>query len=112
MPLVARAQIPTPLGEMTALATARGLSALLFDGDKYHREDTSSVPEDPAHPCLLATADWLQAYWRGEPVRADGVPLDLHGSRNATRVSTSHVIGNTSASTGSATASHAANVTG
>ncbi len=65
---------------MTALATARGLAALLFDGDKYHREDTSSVPEDPAHPCLLATADWLQAYWRGEPVRADGVPLDLHGS--------------------------------
>lgn len=65
---------------MTALATARGLAALLFDGDKYHREDTSSVPDDPSHPCLRATAGWLEAYWRGEPVGADAVPLDLHGS--------------------------------
>ncbi len=80
LPLVARAPIESPLGAMTALVTERGLAALLFEGDKYHREDTSPVPLDTQHPHVRAAAAWLQAYWRGEDPSVDDVPLDLHGS--------------------------------
>jgi methylated-DNA-[protein]-cysteine S-methyltransferase len=36
VPLCAQARIDTPIGPMTALATARGLAGLWFDAQAHH----------------------------------------------------------------------------
>jgi methylated-DNA-[protein]-cysteine S-methyltransferase len=78
--LCARAELPTPLGEMTALATEKGLAALLFEGDKYHADRQTHVPEAPDHPHIQAARKWLDAYWSQEDPDVRTVPLDLAGT--------------------------------
>lgn len=72
--------IDTPLGAMTALATARGLAALWFDARERFASSLAGVPEDTRHPHLAAARRWLQAYWRGSDTPSEPVALDLHGS--------------------------------
>ncbi len=86
VPLVAQERIPTPLGDMTALATSRGLAGLWFDAQTHHPGDLDA-PTDPQHPALLATAHWLSRYWSSthQTLRSarpawPEVPLDLHGT--------------------------------
>lgn len=79
VPLVAQAEIDTPIGPMTALATAQGLAGLWFDAQQHHPGDLP-VLVDPAHPVLAATRRWLDAYWAGEPTGGIALPLDLHGT--------------------------------
>jgi methylated-DNA-[protein]-cysteine S-methyltransferase len=78
--LEARGVIDTPLGAMTALATARGLAALLFDEDKYHPGPFDAVPAAPDHAHVKAARRWLDAYWRGAEPGTDDLTLDLHGT--------------------------------
>ncbi len=80
LPLVARGLIDTPLGEMTALATAQGLAALLFGSDKHHSGPFDSIPRDDNNAHVQTARQWLQAYWRGEDPPWQAVTLDLHGS--------------------------------
>lgn len=80
VPLRARAVIDSPLGPMTALSTARGLAALLFENDKHHPGPHEHVPRDEQDPFNLAARQWLGAYWRGEDPGLDGLTLDLHGT--------------------------------
>jgi methylated-DNA-[protein]-cysteine S-methyltransferase len=82
VPIVAKAVIDTPLGPMTALATDKGLAALLFDADKYHQGpfESPAAKTAPRHPHLAAARCWLDAYWRGEDPSLDGLTFDLHGS--------------------------------
>lgn len=80
VPLRARAVIDSPLGPMTALSTARGLAALLFENDKHHPGPYEHVPRDEQDPFNLAARQWLGAYWRGEDPGLDGLTLDLHGT--------------------------------
>ena len=77
--LQAQARIPTPLGTMTAAATATGLAGLWFD-DQAHHPGPLPVPVDDAHPHLLAAARALQAYFDGAADPLQGVPLDMHGT--------------------------------
>jgi methylated-DNA-[protein]-cysteine S-methyltransferase len=77
-PLVAQARIDTPLGTMTAAATARGLAGLWFDGQAHH-PGALDAPTDAAQAHLARARDQLAAYFRGDRVRFD-VPLDLHGT--------------------------------
>lgn len=73
---VAQARLSTPLGPMTALATAAGLAGLWFDGQQHHPGPLAAA-EDPTHPVVQATARWLRAYWaRAEPT-PHMPPLDL-----------------------------------
>lgn len=67
--------LPSPLGTLTAAATAKGLVVLWFDPPP----DTADLPQDPRHPALAATARQLDAYWRDPQIRFD-LPLDLHGT--------------------------------
>lgn len=78
-PPVAVVDLPTPLGPMTAVATARGLAALWFDArDRIGL--ALPAHEDPDHPTLQAARRWLQAYWAGDDVADLTVPLDLNGT--------------------------------
>jgi methylated-DNA-[protein]-cysteine S-methyltransferase len=83
--VVAAADLPTPLGPMTALATARGLCALWFDARE--RAGAALPPHnDPEHPTLRATAHWLEAYWAGQDAGVPLPPLDLQGTAFQTAV--------------------------
>ena len=77
--LQAQARIDTPLGPMTAAATATGLAGLWFDGQAHH-PGPLPVPEDSAHPQLQAAARALQAYVSGAATPLDGLALDMHGT--------------------------------
>jgi methylated-DNA-[protein]-cysteine S-methyltransferase len=80
VPLRARARIDTPAGAMTALATADGLAALVFDSDRHHPGPFDHVALDDQHRHVRAARDWLAAYWRGEDPSPSAPALDLHGT--------------------------------
>jgi methylated-DNA-[protein]-cysteine S-methyltransferase len=75
---IAQTRIDTPLGPLTAVATARGLAGLWFDAQSHH-PGPLAAPHDDEHPLLLQTRHELAAYWHAELV-AFTVPLDLHGT--------------------------------
>lgn len=78
--LVASAEIDTPIGPMTALATAQGLAALWFDARERYAADIGDLPDDPDHPAIAAARRWLATYWAGGDAAAVEVPLDLRGT--------------------------------
>ena len=77
--LQAQARLATPMGEMTAAATAEGLAGLWFDGQAHH-PGPLAVPVDARHPQLQRAAGALAAYFAGAAEPLDGLPLDLHGT--------------------------------
>jgi methylated-DNA-[protein]-cysteine S-methyltransferase len=79
VPLVAQAVLHTPIGPLTALATAKGIAGLWFD-DQLHHPGALDTPVDDRHPHILAMKRWLDAYWAGRNPSPHDVPLDLHGT--------------------------------
>jgi methylated-DNA-[protein]-cysteine S-methyltransferase len=77
--LVAQSRIDTPLGPLTAAATAKGLAGLWFDGQAHH-PGALSVPVDEHHPQLQRAARAVAAYFDGADDPLRGLPLDLHGT--------------------------------
>ena len=78
--LVAAAEIDTPIGPMTALATQEGLAALWFDARERYAADIGDVPDAPDPPAIAAARRWLATYWSGGNAGAIDVPLDLRGT--------------------------------
>jgi methylated-DNA-[protein]-cysteine S-methyltransferase len=74
----AGAVLPSPLGDLWAEATDRGLSRLTFG------VPPGSVPTGP-HPLLEVLAHQMEAYWAGT-LRSFSIPLDLQGSPFQTKV--------------------------
>ena len=79
VPLVAKAHIETPIGVMTALATAKGLAGLWFE-DKQQRIDNIDMPVDDSNRHTRAARDWLDAFWAGRDLPISNVTLDMHGT--------------------------------
>ncbi len=77
--LVAQADIPSPLGPLTALATARGLAGLWFDAQAHH-PGALDAPVDASHPHIRAAKAWLDAYWAGRDTTPVALTLDAHGT--------------------------------
>lgn len=77
-PYVAQARIATPLGPLTAVATARGLAGLWFDGQRHH-PGPIDAPVDAANPHLAQAARELAAYWRDAGTRF-ALALDPQGT--------------------------------
>jgi methylated-DNA-[protein]-cysteine S-methyltransferase len=79
--LVAQARIDTPLGSLTAAATARGLAGLWFDGQKHH-PGPLSAPQRSDDPFIAAARRELAAWFAGAAARTRGfsVPLDPQGT--------------------------------
>ena len=77
VPLVAQATLDSPIGSLTALATAQGLAGLWFDAQKHHPGDLDAQT-DSNNTHIMAMRRWLDAYWAGrDPSPRDGD----HGSR-------------------------------
>ncbi len=77
--LVAQARLPTPLGMLTAAASAAGLAGLWFDGQAHH-PGPLAVPDDPDQRWLRAAARALQAYFDAAAQPLHGLRFDLHGT--------------------------------
>ena len=77
----AQCRIDTPLGPLTAAATARGLAGLWFDGQAHH-PGLLDAPVQATHPALVQAQLALDAYFAGRPHPALPMPpLDLQGTR-------------------------------
>lgn len=79
VPLRAQALVASPLGPLTAMATARGLAGLWFD-DQLHHPGALDAPVNASDPHIVSIERWLEAYWRGREPAMQSVTLDLHGS--------------------------------
>jgi methylated-DNA-[protein]-cysteine S-methyltransferase len=77
-PLIAQSRLATPLGPMTAAATAEGVAGLWFD-DQRHHPGPLDLPLDDAHPHLARLRRELDAYWRDGRARFS-VALDPQGT--------------------------------
>jgi O-6-methylguanine DNA methyltransferase len=93
MPTLARTYLDTPLGEMLALASDNGLSALEFDRERHDRLAArlrrwfpSDHIEDRETPILARTREWLAAYFEGRIGTAADLPLDMRGGSFELRV--------------------------
>lgn len=80
-PWVAQMRVPSPIGELALVATAKGIAGIWFD-DQAHHPGTLEASTDAAHPHLQATARWLDDYWRHGPsrMRAPMPALDPQGT--------------------------------
>ena len=74
-----RKTIPSPVGELTLIASAKGLAAILWPNDDPRRVRLSPVQDDPDHPILQEAERQLAAYFAGT-LRAFTVPLDFNGT--------------------------------
>jgi methylated-DNA-[protein]-cysteine S-methyltransferase len=84
---VAQARIATPLGPLTAAATAKGLAGLWFDGQKHH-PGPIAAPVDERNAFIAQARRELAAYFAGSEGRRGGfaVPLDPQGTPFQRRV--------------------------
>jgi methylated-DNA-[protein]-cysteine S-methyltransferase len=77
--LVAQARIDSPLGPLTAAATAQGLAGLWFDGQAHHPGPLHAA-HDARNRFIAQASEELQRYWQGASGMAFKVPLDAQGT--------------------------------
>lgn len=79
--VLAQARIDTPLGPMTAAATARGLAGLWFDGQKHH-PGPLAAPVASDNPFIAQARRELGAWFANAATRRRGfaVALDPQGT--------------------------------
>lgn len=71
--------IASPVGELTLVASAQGLVAVLWENDAPGRVRLGAVTQDGEHPVLLAAESQLGEYFAGARARFD-LPLDFRGT--------------------------------
>jgi methylated-DNA-[protein]-cysteine S-methyltransferase len=72
---------PTPVGELTLVASDRGLRAVIWPTSSLRGARVSGRPHrNPDHPILKATVRQLDEYFAGDRTTFD-IPLDLEGTR-------------------------------
>jgi methylated-DNA-[protein]-cysteine S-methyltransferase len=71
--------IPSPVGELTLLASENGLAAILWENDDPARVFLTPRTENPDHPVLCETERQLNAYFAGQ-LTEFSLPLDFHGT--------------------------------
>jgi len=69
----------TPVGELTLIATDRGLSAILWENERAQRVPLQPVSRNDAHPLLCEAERQLQAYFAGQRQQFD-MPFDTVGT--------------------------------
>jgi O-6-methylguanine DNA methyltransferase len=90
-----RSIIPTPVGEMLALASDAGLCALEFAGprERMSRLEARLQRHFPPHeivdgdaPPIARARAWLAGYFAGESAEIGDLPLDMRGAAFEKRV--------------------------
>jgi methylated-DNA-[protein]-cysteine S-methyltransferase len=76
--LIAQTRIPTPLGTMTAAATAQGVAGLWFGGQRHH-PGALDAPDVATQPHLAQLRRELDRYWQ-DPSMRFAVALDPRGT--------------------------------
>jgi len=69
----------SPVGELTLVADANGLAAILWENDRPGRVRLGALTEAPDHPLLVETERQLGEYFAGDRRRFD-VPLSFAGT--------------------------------
>ena len=69
----------SPVGELTLVASANGLAAILWENDRPGRVKLNIVAQDVDHPVLRETERQLREYFDGQRDRFD-LPLDFAGT--------------------------------
>ncbi len=69
----------SPVGELTLVASDRGLAAILWENDDPRRVRLAPVAEDKHHPVLLETERQLNDYFLGKR-KSFPVELDFKGT--------------------------------
>jgi methylated-DNA-[protein]-cysteine S-methyltransferase len=77
--------MPSPVGELTLVASEKGLTAILWENDDPDRVRLADRTEAPANPVLVETARQLGEYFAGRREVFD-LPLDFHGTDFQKRV--------------------------
>lgn len=72
-------KIKTPVGQLTLVASAKKLVAVLWENDKPRRVSVDNPLEDKTHPVLLKAEKQLQEYFQGKRTSFD-IPLEFHGT--------------------------------
>ncbi|NIJ38338.1 methylated-DNA-[protein]-cysteine S-methyltransferase [Sphingopyxis panaciterrae] len=75
----------SPVGELTLVADATGLAAILWENDRPGRVRLGPLTEQPDHPVLVETERQLGEYFAGTRQAFD-VPLSFSGSDFQKRV--------------------------
>ncbi|MCH7862983.1 methylated-DNA--[protein]-cysteine S-methyltransferase [Sphingomonas sp. NPDC092331] len=71
--------IPSPVGALTLVASAKGLVAILWENDSPDRVKLGEATSDAGHPVLIAAETQLREYFAGTRTRFD-LPLDFRGT--------------------------------
>lgn len=71
--------IASPVGDLTLVASDKGLVAILWENDSPDRVKLGAVEEDAGNPLLEATEAQLREYFAGTRTRFD-LPLDFRGT--------------------------------
>ena len=71
--------LPSPVGELTLIASDNGLAAVLWENENPRRVRAMAPQENPFHPVLLETERQLTEYFAGQRRRFT-VKLDFVGT--------------------------------
>ena len=71
--------MPSPVGELTLVASDKGLAAILWENDRPGRVTLAPQRAAADHPILVEAERQLTAYFAGERDTFD-LPLDFHGT--------------------------------
>ena len=70
---------PSPVGDLTLVASDKGLTAILWQDDRANRVPLEEMHEDQNHVVLNETARQLQEYFSGAR-KSFSLPLDFRGT--------------------------------
>lgn len=71
--------IASPVGDLTLVASDKGLVAILWENDSPDRVRLGATAEDAEHPVLTAAETQLREYFAGTRTRFE-LPLDFRGT--------------------------------
>lgn len=71
--------MPSPVGQLTLVASDKGLSGILWEDDKAGRVPLEEMREDANHHVLAQATRQLEEYFSGQR-KTFSVPLDFQGT--------------------------------
>ncbi|WP_407531988.1 methylated-DNA--[protein]-cysteine S-methyltransferase [Elizabethkingia meningoseptica] len=77
--------VASPVGLVIAIASNKGLVAIIWEGEDYKRTKLSVPVKDDKHPILIQTEKELNEYFNNKRTTFD-IPLDFKGTEFQIRV--------------------------